>query len=210
MNKSGRFRPYEIVVYCTENELNGLLCKNHCRIAHYVYIKHDKDVYEEDNEELGHKKGELKKEHIHCLLDFFNPHTFTAVKKMFTTDVDKPRVEIISDRQAKYEYLTHTGYPNKYQYSKSLLISNDLGYYENICKQGDKRDTDNIAEQIIRDLLCNTSPYVMISRYGRDYIIHRQAYNDMADECRQYDFTHKKPKLYIDESEDIQEEIPFD
>ena len=37
-------------------------------IKNYCYIIHDRDIYEADTE--GHKKGELKPQHIHMLLKF--------------------------------------------------------------------------------------------------------------------------------------------
>lgn len=205
---SGRFRPWEIVVYCSKRELLSMLGKHNQRIAHYAFIEHDLDRYEEDNEELGHKKGDIKKVHIHCLLDFFDGHTFSSVKKLFTLGDLVPRVEKISDRQAKFEYLTHKNHPDKFQYSEDEIFSNDISYYKDICLRGDKKDKDNLALQIINDLLNGTNPYTMVCRYGRDYVIHRNQYKDMVFDIQQNRGSYNpKPTLTVAE---IQEEIPFE
>lgn len=207
-NNNGRYRPYEVIFYGSFDDLLELLKRYKERIAHFAFIYHDKDIYEEDNEELGHKKGELKKPHFHLLLDFYNGHTFTSVKRMFTTQDDKPRVERISDRQAKFEYLTHNNYPEKYQYSEDEIYSNNIEYYKNICKRGDRRDNDNLAMQIVEDLLKGTSPYIMLSRYGRDYVIHKAQYNDMKFDIEQWRKVHRDDNLVLTEINDT-EEAPF-
>lgn len=213
---SSRVRPYTIIFYGTEMELKKILRTNYERIAHYAYILHDKDKYLEDlKDESGnyvHRVGEIEKEHFHIIVDFYNGHTFNAVKRMFTTPTDNPRVEPISDRVAKYRYLIHADDPDKYQYEKTAIVSNDINYYEKLCKNGDRRDSDNLAEQIINDLLAGVSPRIMVSRYGRDYVVHMRQYKDCVDEIRYWDLEHpkrsyEKPTLL---EEDTQIEIPFE
>lgn len=216
---TGRARPYEVIFYGSLAELYKILRVNAERIAHYAFIYHDmdiydEDVYEEDKTTLKHKKGDLKVPHFHVLVEYFNTHSFTAVKRMFTTDVDNPRVEKIVDRQAKFEYLIHKHYPEKYQYPYSAIVSDDITYYEAICRNGDRRDTDNIAEQIVRDLVKGVPPWVMISRYGRDYVIHRTQFQDMAAECKDWDQDHPKKGTerakFCDVDDDEQVAIPFE
>ena len=79
MGKSGRFRPFAIIFYGSQDELMQIIRTYRESIAHYAYITHDKDVYEEDlyneeKQEFVHKKGEIEKVHIHILVDFFNAH----------------------------------------------------------------------------------------------------------------------------------------
>lgn len=214
---SNRFRPWEIIFYGSKEELFSIFREYRQRIAHYALILHDRDTYEEDEKDSDgntlHNKGDLKKVHFHVLVEFFNAHSFSAVKKMFTTDVDKPRVENIVSRVAKYEYLIHKGYPEKYQYSKEDIISDDINFYENLCKIGDKPDKDNIAEQIVNDILANVAPHILVSRYGRDFVIHMSQYYDCAYKIKQWKLEHSDSyKLFsIDPvMEDIQGEIPFE
>ena len=191
-----RYRPWTVVFYGTKRELFQILHTYECRIAHYAFITHDRDTYledvfESDKTTIKHAKGDLEKEHIHLIVDFFNGHTFTAVKKLFTTETDNPRVEVVGDRVAQFRYLTHKDDPEKYQYPDSDVISNDISYYENLCKHGDKKDTDNIAEQIVNDMLKGVAPRIMVSRYGRDFVIHYRQYQEMADSIRSWDFDSK-------------------
>ncbi len=215
-NINSRVRPYTIVFYGNEMELKKILRTNYERIAHYAYILHDKCKYlddlKDDDGNYVHRAGELEKAHFHILVDFYNGHTFMAVKKMFTTEADNPRVEPVRDRVAQYRYLIHADDPDKYQYEKTAIVSNDINYYEKLCKNGDRRDSDNLAEQIINDLLAGVSPRIMVSRYGRDYVIHMRQYKECVDEIRYWELEHpkrsyEKPTLQED---DTQMEIPFE
>lgn len=216
MATSNRYRPWTIIFYGSQKELFSILHTYACRIAHYAFIYHDKDEYEVDEKnndgEIVHKKGELKKPHFHIVVDFYNTCTFTAVKKLFTTKEDNPRVANIVDRVAQYEYLWHKNNPEKYQYDKEAVISDDINYYENLCLQGDKRETDNIAEAIINDLLRGVSPRLMVNRYGRDFVIHMRQYQDCVDEIRQYEVSHRPSLQKAVRLEPIQEEMecPFE
>ena len=199
MGKSGRFRPFAIIFYGTQEELIQIIRTYRESIAHYAYITHDKDVYEEDlfneeKQEFVHKKGEIEKVHIHILVDFFNGHTITAVKRMFTTELDKPRVEVIGDRVAQFRYLTHKDNPEKYQYPDSDITADDINYYEKLCITGDKIDGDNKAELIINDLLRGISPRIMVARYGRDFVIHMKQYEECAQAIKFYDFNENARK----------------
>ncbi len=201
MGKSGRFRPFAIIFYGSQQELMRIIRTYRAAIANYAFITHDKDVYEEDlidekTNEYVHRKGEIEKVHIHILVDFFNAHTITAVKRMFTTELDKPRVEVIGDRVAQFRYLTHKDNPEKYQYSDSDIISYDINYYEKLCITGDKIDGDNKAELIINDLLRGISPRIMVARYGRDFVIHMNQYEYCAQAIRHFDSCESARKSY--------------
>lgn len=189
-NGSKRSRTFNVVFYGTALQLDKILLYHLDRIVRYAFITHDKDRYTEDitddNGNVIHTKDELKKQHIHLLLDFYNAHTCTAVKKIFTTEEDKPRVECVSDKGAFYRYLTHKDEKNAYKYLDSEIITNDREYYEKVQRAGDKPDRDMIAERIVFDLLDDTDPRTMLNRYGRDYIIHKDKYKDMAEEIRAY------------------------
>lgn len=147
------------------------------------------------------------------IVDFFNAHTFTAVKKLFTTENDKPRVREILSRQGAFEYLIHKNNPDKFQYSYDLIKSDEIKYYEKFCKEGYSTDKDNISEQIIADILNNIPPRLLVKRYKRDFILNMQRYYDCADKIKLWDVEHPpmvngKPDL--EELKRIQEEIPFD
>lgn len=198
MAEGNRFRSFTLIFYAGALELDKLLMKYSVRISHYAYIIHDKDVYQEDLQDNDgnyvHRKGEIEKPHIHLLIDFYNAHTPNAVKKLFTTELDKPRVERVVDKVAQYEYLIHKNDPDKYQYEKSAIISDDINYYEKLCISGEKRDSDDKAISIVNDILVGISPRILMHRYGRDFIIHYNQYKDMADLVREHDYNERISK----------------
>lgn len=198
MAEGNRYRSFTIVFYAGAVELNKFLLKYSVRISHYAYIVHDKDVYQEDLKDNDgnyvHKAGEIEKPHIHLLVDFYNAHTPNAVKKLFTTEVDKPRVERVSDKVAQYEYLIHKNDPDKYQYPKSSIVSDDINWYDKLCISGEKRDSDDKAISIVNDILAGISPRILMHRYGRDFIIHYNQYKDMADLVREHDYNERISK----------------
>lgn len=206
-----RFRPYTIIFYGTQDELNEILDTYKFRIKHYAYILHDSDVYEEDvyeddKETLRYSKGEVKKAHFHVLVDFYDTQTQSQVIRLFTTETDKPRVEPVHDRAVQYEYLWHKNDPNKFQYKKSDIVSDKLNYWEKLTIRGDKSSTDEKAIAIIEDLLAGVRTEILLHRYGRDFIMNYSSYHTMkvmiADERSNY-----KPTLTPEK--DKQEEIPL-
>ena len=194
-NDKSRYRAWNIVFYAGVKELERILLVNLERIAHYAWIVHDKDVYSEDlldnDGNYVHKAGELEKPHIHLTIEFYNGLSFSACKRLFTTENDKPRVERTFDKVAIYEYLTHKNDKDKYQYSKAEIWSNDIDYFEKLRKEGDKTDSDSKAIAIVEEMLANVSPRIMMARYVRDYIIHYNQYKDMCDRVREYDVAYR-------------------
>lgn len=213
-SKSTRVRCWWLVLYLSRNELMRILMDNRDRIANYAFAYHDYDIYDDDvldgSQNVIHKKGDLKKPHFHLLIDFFHGHTFTAVKKLFTTDDDAPRVEVTNSRKECFEYLIHRNHLDKFQYSYDIIVSPDIVYYEKFCKQGDKRENDNLAEEIINEILKGVSPRLLVARYGRDFVIHMRQYMDCAAEIRSWDLMHPKKSLpELIPVPDEQLEIPF-
>lgn len=190
----GRFRHFGIIFYGSSLELDKILIKYAERISHYAFILHDKDTYAEDklNEDgsYAHKKGELKKVHYHILVDFYNACSVNACKRLFVTENDNPKVEVINDMVASYRYLWHADNPEDYQYSKTEVVTDDINYYEKLCIMGAKKDSDNIAMLIVEDILNNVSPRILVNRYGRDFVIHMNQYYDCAREIRSWDVTY--------------------
>lgn len=194
-----RVRHFFLVLYCSVIELEKIFIKYSQRIAHAVYIVHDKDVYLSDlidnDGNVKHRKGDKEKEHIHLLISFYNTHTFSAVKKLFTTKEDNPRVEPVNDMVKCFEYLTHINDKDKYQYSsEELIFAFDEEFYRDLIKEGEKRDVDNIAESIVKDILRGTNPMTMLKRYGNNYAIHFRQYKEIADEVLSWKVSHPTNK----------------
>lgn len=206
MANCGRFRHFGIIFYGSALELDTILLRYQARISHYAYILHDKDTFVEEVKDkdgnVVHEKGELKKAHYHVLVDFYNACSANACKRLFVTTTDNPKVEIINDMVASYRYLTHKDNPEAYQYTSDCINSSDINYYEHMCIIGAKKDSDNIAMQIIEDILKKVNPRILVHRYGRDFVIHMKQYYDCAWEIQEYDRAH--PVF------DEQLKLPFD
>lgn len=212
-----RFRHFGVIFYGSQKELFQILHTYHERIAHYAFILHDKDVYLEERKDsegnVVNAVGDLEKEHFHVIVDLYNAASANAVKRLFTTPEDTPRVEVLNDIVASYRYLTHKDNPEKYQYPSDSVISDDIHYYESLTIKGQKRDSDNMAMQIIEDLLKGLNPRLLVDRYGRDFAIHMKQYQDCADAIRIWEMDNRMRQVaekFTLREVDIQEEIPFD
>ena len=99
--------------------------------GHKAFISpiHDKDTYEKDvkndNGEIIHHKGDLKKAHYHVCVCRSTPTTVRAIVKYFvkmSADFDANDVEFVRESiPAVYRYFTHEGKPNKAQYDANEI-----------------------------------------------------------------------------------------
>lgn len=142
-----RCRNFSLVLYQNENEKDMETLRYIINNFEYAYCTHDKDQWENDvvNEqgELIHKKGELKKEHTHVIINLKNARTI----KSMTDELNINYIETCNF-YATVRYLIHLGYPQKYQYSKQDIKTNMETRIENALK----RDY-NSEEQDARILL---------------------------------------------------------
>lgn len=164
---SGRVRKFSLITYLPQIKFEVALLAHMNQIRSYAYIYHDKDVKED---------GTPKEPHLHLLLVTHNNCTVSAVKRWFKgTDEKGMEVntlcEIPHDIFELYDYLTHSRPEDKalgkYQYDKSLLISNDYKFFE--MAQG--YDDDNIL-LACESLLNGANVRDLGKRYGRDFILH--------------------------------------
>lgn len=102
----------------------------------YLYINHDRDKYIfdvlDENGNVLHHKGELKKPHYHILLHFNNPRYTNAVAKEL--QIEENLLQKCSSADSYIIYLTHKDEPLKYQYDVSdfsgTLINKVLRVYD--------------------------------------------------------------------------------
>jgi len=88
-----------------------------------AWALHDKDVYEKDAEDGSHKKGDLKKPHIHFVCKFKSARWFTAIAKELGVPVNTIRK--VNNLYKAYVYLWHMLDPDKYQYSQDIVGMNE-------------------------------------------------------------------------------------
>lgn len=203
ISSSARIRHFDVVFYGSLEELLHIIHEYRARIQRYAFIFHDKDKYSDDvvsadSGQIVHRKGDIKVNHFHLVVSFYNACTLSACAKIFRTEKDNPRVFSVGDMQKCYEYLIHKNDPDKYQYCKCDIVSDDLSYFEKLCIIGERCERDNVAEQIVMDLLAGVNTRLMVSRYGRDFIINMARYIDCADKIRSEDFYEKNRREAIE------------
>lgn len=102
---------------------------------------HDLDIYDkdikDDNGNLIHFKGDLKKPHYHIILCYNGPTSQSNVQKI-TVDLLKGTIPLwIENLQGYYEYLTHKNNPEKYQYNADELLFINGFLPENYFQEGE-------------------------------------------------------------------------
>lgn len=80
----------------------------------YCYCLHDKDVNKDT--------GKLKKAHIHVLLTFEGPITYTAMKQL-TDSLNSPVPQPARSLRGMIRYLIHADNKNKYHYNREDIVS---------------------------------------------------------------------------------------
>lgn len=226
VNKQVGERPrlFSLITYLSEQELSLALAENSERISKYAFAYHDCDVWDSDSKdsitgEFVHRKGELKKPHIHLILYTYYPSSARAVAKWFKTDFDNSFGQVVQDLQVIYEYLWHKNDTDKFQYSKTIVRSNDINWFEKSCREGKKPDSDRRAELIVNDLILGVSFRTMLARYGRDFVIHLSQYEECANRIRQQDVWEREKRLTMrayekaqleELSKPVQQEFDFD
>lgn len=89
---------------------------------------HDKDVYDKDNEKLGHVKGTTKKAHYHVMIGWdSNPITKNALKKLAKESFPEisTQIEDCFDGEAMERYHAHLDNPEKAQYNPEDAITSE-------------------------------------------------------------------------------------
>lgn len=159
-----RTRIWEIILYPVDNAVNlhafvlqGII--DSCMECGYKYfmILHDKDIDED---------GQLKKEHVHILLEFPNPRRIKSVMREMCV-LEENLVNPVTSKKGYIRYLTHIDDKDKYQYKQSNIQTN--------CKTDVERaykcDKDSIeqAEYMLNYICANpNSSITELSRVAID------------------------------------------
>lgn len=159
-------RQFALISYLDESVIRYVIERNSRRIRHWAFILHDKDVKDD---------GSPKEAHYHVLLWLVNPMTVSAVRGWFSV----PGVEantlgqIVKSGSDIVEYMTHEGNPEKHQYCKDDVVSDDWRWFLS-------KSDDSPAMQCLDDLMSGMSLYQLSRIYGREFIINHQKYIELA------------------------------
>lgn len=128
-------------------------------VQYYAIKTHDKD------------DGEP---HTHLLIKFYRNQWVNKLLDYFHVD---SVTDCSNSVKARWNYLIHNSetcrQENKYQYDIKDVLTNDFNYFNNL---SGSVNTDTSAINIVEDILSGCSERELITKYGRDYVIHRKQY----------------------------------
>lgn len=170
-----RSRNHSLITYLNKTDIENVLQKHLIDIKDYAYICHDKDVS---------KQGTLKAIHFHIVLHLYNPKSTNVVRSWFydtslfssLKPIPNTLSQPVIDIDGILDYLTHCNQPDKYQYDKSLIITNNLDWLDTPTED----DKDSKSYSIVQDILEGCSMRQLAFRYGREFIINHKVYMDFA------------------------------
>lgn len=157
---NSRGRIFCLVLY-PENDIHNEVIKLLQGKYNILGICHDRDVYEEDNEETGTKKGDIKKCHHHIIVKFENARNLNALAKELNCESNL--IQKVDSFEGMCKYLLHKDYPQKTQYQKCELYGNLIDY---AMKYIDKTDPDIQLMEII-DYLENYNSLLPLPMFMR-------------------------------------------
>lgn len=178
-----RTRNFSLITYLPEEAVLSVIRANISSIRHWAYCLHDHDVKDD---------GTPQELHIHVMLNLNSAKTESAVRKMFPKEYNGEKCntlsQVVHDLDGCFEYLTHDNEKSKYKYPKESVQCDDLTYWQS---QIAEEDT-NKALLIISDILDGESLWVLLKRYGREFVIHRDQYVDFARLVREERFMERR------------------
>lgn len=185
-----RFYNFSVVTYLEESVFLPFL-QNMPNLKHYAYAFHDRDIDE---------NGKLKESHTHILLLFSNNRTISSVCKAFPRG-QNTFAQPLFDKCKAFEYLTHENDEDKYHYPKSIIKSDCFNYFVDLCNGKEKSDVDEKTIAILKDIIANVPPFLLLERWGRDVVMNYKKYKEFAELCKSYNCITpaKMPASLIDE-----------
>lgn len=122
MSEKNRSRTFDLLLY-DEDESHKEALKKLDTGYKYIAIKHDKDVWSDDDKlPDGVKVGDLKKAHWHVIIRFPQGRWDTAIAKELGIAINY--IQKCVSYEGSLLYLIHKGLPDKYQYSPDECIGN--------------------------------------------------------------------------------------
>lgn len=162
-----RVRFFSLISYAPVEFIHDVCVK---KSTYYAYILHDKDIT---------KDGVLYEPHYHVLFQTINAHEPSAVCKWFRGLHGQNTFAEEVHSTSIYDYLTHTGFEDKFQYSPNDIVSNDISKFQTEC------DLANLkVVQLLDDINAGCSLRFLASRYGRDFILNSNKYITYAHAMR--------------------------
>lgn len=183
-NPNKQLRNWDIMTYCDKSFIQSVLDAHSDVIRAYAYIYHDKFSQFELEEEA--KKNDVdisdavKVPHYHLVLRLTRPFKLITIKNwFFCVDAEGNKITtrlIDKEYHQAFRYLTHQDDPQKYQFSKTEIICNDLNAF-----RSSRNSDEQISIDIIDDMLNEVPIYEILQRYGNNFAYHINHYKLLFD-----------------------------
>lgn len=197
---SGRSRKFSCITYLPQVKLELCLLQHMSQIRCYAYAYHDKDKKED---------GTLKEPHFHLVIVTHNTCSISSIRRWFSGYVDEKGMDITTTAQIctdvfqMYDYLTHSTKEaraeEKYQYDKSIVITNDFDYFA----KGIGADDDNIL-LATESLLKGAKVRDVGKRYGRDFILHYNTIKSYVNDVQRFEKYNMTLEDIVDREYDLE------
>lgn len=166
--KVGKSRYFCFMTYASEKEIQTTIAKHSSSIRAFAYIYHGEDD---------------SVPHWHLLVRTYSTWTENQILKWFDwvklKSNQNTMVEIMGDTIAMGEYLTHTDFASvmegKHPYKREDI--RDFGLFDIV----DKRDSYDETYEIVQNVIAGMNERDLIRRYGKNYLFHRNAFQEAAD-----------------------------
>lgn len=174
-----RSRKFCLTSYHPVEVIEGVLAHRPVRAA--VYIVHDKDIYDEEDEKKNpdHKAGALKEKHVHILLCTNNAATLGQVRRWFPSN-QNTLGQVLRDDEMMLRYLTHKDDPEKAQYDDSEVKTFGEGKEPFIRAAFCSGHDNETVEDLINDINSGVDRRTLMRRYGREYVKNENTYRRFA------------------------------
>ena len=156
ITKEGKARFFSLVSYLTTEQIAEIMQRKGTSIRAWAMIDHDKDE---------------KEPHRHLVMRTCSSWTPSQVLKWFVGMDEHGNdcnsfIEVVRDRTAICEYLTHENDPDKHHYDSSDVI--DHGLCDLLPSSESADDTFEIVEKMTQGV----SVRELVRLYGRDFVYH--------------------------------------
>lgn len=169
--KQAYSRYFTGVTYVGVDFVKRVVVDKKTSIRSFAYIVHDKDT---------HDDGSPKETHIHFLFRTYSSWSCDQICKWFKGVYDEKGIEcntlceVANDITACYDYLTHECVDGKVVYDPGDIICSCVDDFKS------KNDSKDDCYEIINNMLNGMSARELVKRYGRDYVYHKKAYEEVC------------------------------
>lgn len=156
IGKEGKARFFAIVSYLSADKIAEIMQRKGTSVRAWALIDHDRDE---------------KEPHRHLVIRTNTSWTASQIQKWFMGVLEfgvapNTFVEVVHDRTAICEYLTHENEDGKFKYEQSDIVDHGL------CDILPSADCADDTFEIVEKMVQGVSVRELVRLYGRDFVYH--------------------------------------